>query len=111
MIKKVFAVARLPSQQPLVDGGQGEHSEQQPDGQREEDERERLDEQMEADVKQRAGQLLRGEAARLLSRGENLPPSRLRRRLRLFSYLCFQRQATVEENKGDGDIGDGDLWL
>lgn len=61
----VFALARLPSQQPLVNGGEREQFEQQPDGQREEDEGEGLDKQMEADVKQRTGQLLRGEAVSL----------------------------------------------
>lgn len=39
----VFAIASLPSQQPLVNGGEREQFEQQPDGQREEDEGERLD--------------------------------------------------------------------
>lgn len=47
-----------PSEQPLVDGGQRQHPEQQPDGEREEDQREGLDEQVESDVKQRTGQLL-----------------------------------------------------
>lgn len=27
------------------------------------------------------------------------------------SYLCFQRQATVEEDERDGNVRDGDLWL
>lgn len=40
---KVFSIAWLPSQQPLVNGGQRQHFQQQPDSQREEDERERLD--------------------------------------------------------------------
>lgn len=40
---KVFSTARLPSQQPLVNGGQCEHFKQQPDSQREEDESETLD--------------------------------------------------------------------
>lgn len=59
---KVFSIAWLPSQQPLVNGRQRQHFQQQPDSQREEDEGERLDKQMEADVKQGAGQLLRREA-------------------------------------------------
>jgi len=51
----------LPSEQPLVDGGERQHFEQQPDGQREEDECEGLNEEVEADVEQRAGQLLQEE--------------------------------------------------
>lgn len=27
------------------------------------------------------------------------------------SYLRFQRQAAVEEDERDGNVGDGDLWL
>lgn len=40
---KVFSIAWLPSQQPLVNGSQCQHFQQQPDSQREEDEGERLD--------------------------------------------------------------------
>lgn len=54
----------LPFEQPLVDGGQCEHLEQQPDGQREEDQRERLHEEVEPNVKQRTGQLLQRETDR-----------------------------------------------
>lgn len=57
----------LPFEQPLVDGGQCEHFEQQPDGQWEEDQREALDEQVEANVKQRTGQLLQKEEVRVSS--------------------------------------------
>lgn len=50
-----------PSEQPLVDGGQLQQLEQQPDGEREEDEGEGLDEQVEAHVQKRRGQLLQRE--------------------------------------------------
>lgn len=64
---RVFSTAWLPSQQPLVNGGQRQHLQQQPDSQREEDEGERLHKEVEADVEQRAGQLLRREAVGLQS--------------------------------------------
>lgn len=40
---KVFANVQLPSQQPLVNGGEREQFEQQPDSQWEEDKGKRLD--------------------------------------------------------------------
>lgn len=67
----------LPSEQPLVDGGQCEHFEQQPNGKREEDQSERLNEQVEANVKQRTGQLLQREEVKTLITHINLPPSSL----------------------------------
>lgn len=51
----------LPSEQPLVDGGQWEHLEQQPNGEWEEDEGEGLNKEVKPHVKQRTGQLLHTE--------------------------------------------------
>lgn len=107
---KLLRMPRLPSQQPLVDGRQRQHSKQQPHSQREEEERERLDEEMQADVQQGAGQLLRAEAVRKQP-ASILGVPHVSATPMAVSYLRFERQAAVEEDEGDCDVGDGDLRL
>lgn len=49
----------LPCEQPLVDVGEGQHLEQQPDGHGEKQQREALDEEVQPDVEQSIRQLLK----------------------------------------------------